>query len=86
MERRGYPIAPFNPALTGAGDIILARDKGKYCVRSWLSLFCGNASTQVADTQMLGNVTVEIQLAPASILMLGAAQAAAGVTVVGNTP
>jgi hypothetical protein len=35
---------------------------------------------------MLGTVTVEIQLAPASILMLGGAQAAAGVTVANNTP
>ena len=51
IERRGYSIAPFNPALTGAGDNILARDKSKYCVRSWLSLFGGNASTQVVDTQ-----------------------------------
>jgi hypothetical protein len=53
---------------------MLARDIGKYCIRSWLSLFGGNASTQVVDTQMLGTVTVEIQLAPASILLLGAAQ------------
>ncbi len=87
IERRGYSIAPFNPALTGAGDNILARDKGKYCVRTWLSLFGGNASTQVVDTQMLGGtVTVEIQLAPASIFMLRATQAAVGVTIVGNTP
>ena len=90
IERRGYSIEPFNPALTGAGDNILARDKGKYCVRSWLSLFGGNASTQVVDTQMLGTVTVEIQLAPATILMTGAAQTAAGVVVgtatTGNTP
>ena len=84
VERRGFSIAPFDPA---AGALnILARDRGKYCVRSWLSLFGGNASTQVVDTQMLGTVTVEIQLAPASILMLGAAQAAAGVTIVNNTP
>jgi hypothetical protein len=37
------------------------------------------------DTQMLGIVTVEIELAPASILMLGAAQTAAAVTVGNNT-
>ncbi len=55
-------------------------------MRSWLSLFGGNSSTQVVDTQMLGTVTVEIQLAPASILMTGAAQAAACVTIVNNTP
>ena len=86
VERRGYSIAPFDPTKTGARDNMLARDKGKYCVRSWLSLFGGNASTQVVDTQMLGTVTVEIQLAPASILMLGAAQTAAGVTALLNTP
>ena len=83
IERRGYSLAPFN-AAAGAVNT-LARDEGKYCVRSWLSLFGGNASTQVVDTQMLGTVTVEIQLAPASILMLGAAQVAAGVTVAANT-
>ena len=88
IERRGYSIAPFDPAAgaTGPNDNVLARDKGRYCVRSWLSLFGGNSSTQVVDTQMLGTVTIEIQLAPANILMLGAAQAAAAVTVANNTP
>ena len=87
QERRGYSIAPFDPAAgaTGLLDNVLARDKSRYCVRSWLSLFGGNASTQIIDTQMLGTVTIEIQLAPASILMLGAAQANAGVTIVNNT-
>ncbi len=66
-ERRGYSIALFDAAATGVNDNILARDKGRYCVRSWLSMFGGNASTQVVETQMLGTVTVEIQLAPASI-------------------
>jgi hypothetical protein len=91
VERRGYSIAPFDAANDSKfTDNMLARDKGKYCVRSWLSLFGGNASTQVVDTQMLGTVTVEIQLAPASILMTGTAQTAAGVAVgnatTGNTP
>jgi hypothetical protein len=45
-------------------DNMLARDKGRYCVGSWLSLFGGNASTQVVDTQMLGTVTVENKLRP----------------------
>ena len=35
---------------------------------------------------MLGTVTIEIQLAPANILMLGVGQAAAGVTAADNTP
>ena len=69
IERRGYSLAPFDPAADALN--ILARDKERYCVRSWLSLFGGNASTQVVDTQMLGTVTIEIQLAPATILMLG---------------
>jgi hypothetical protein len=84
IERRGYSLAPFDPAGTGAADNILARDKGRYCVRSWLSLFGGNASTQVVDTQMLGTVTVEIQLAPASILMLGVEPTAAAVAAADN--
>jgi hypothetical protein len=81
LERRGYSVGPL-VAGTGPADNIISRDKGKYCVRSWLSLFGGNASTQVVDTQMLGTVTVEIQLAPASILMLGVAPVAGAVTAV----
>jgi hypothetical protein len=41
-----------------------------------------NASTQVVDTHMLGTITVEIQLAPAKILMLKADQAAAGLLII----
>ena len=85
-ERRGYSIAKFDPALTKETDNMLARDKARYCVRSWLSLFGGNASTQVVDTQMLGTVTVEIQLAPASMLMTGTAVAAGALTFANNHP
>ena len=85
IERRGYSIAPFAAGNDPNGNH-LARDKGKHCVRSWLSLFGGNASTQVVDTQMLGTVTIEIQLAPASILMLGKAQVAAAVAAADNLP
>jgi hypothetical protein len=88
QERRGYSCAPFDPAAgaTKLLDNVLARDKGRYCIRSWLSLFGGNASTQVIDTQMLGTVTIEIQLAPANILMLGVNPVASPVTVAENTP
>jgi hypothetical protein len=87
QERRGYSIAPFNAAAdTDLLHNVLARDKGRYCVRSWLSLLGGNASTQVIDTQMLGTCTIEIQLAPSSILMLGTAISNADVTVANNTP
>jgi hypothetical protein len=40
-------------------------------VRSWLSLLGGNASTNVVETQTLGIFTIELALAPASILMQG---------------
>ena len=85
IERRGYSIAPFDTANdTKFTENMLARDKGRYCVRSWLSMFGGNASTQVVDTQMLGTVTVEIQLAPASILMQGTEIVAGAVTQANN--
>lgn len=88
IERRGYSMAEFDPAAgaTGKFDNVTARDKGRYCVRSWLSLFGGNASTQVIDTQMLGTVTVEIQLAPATILMTGTEPDATAVTEALNEP
>ena len=38
-------------------------------MRSWLSLLGGNASTNIIDTQMMGIVTIELVLAPASMLM-----------------
>jgi hypothetical protein len=47
------------------------RDIQKCCVRSWLSLLGSNASTNAMDIQMLGIVTIEIVLAPASMLILG---------------
>jgi hypothetical protein len=87
-ERRGYSLGPFDPAAgaTGLLDNVLARDKGRYCVRSWLSLFGENASTQVIDIQMLGTVTIEIQLAPASILMLGVASTNGSVSAANYIP
>jgi hypothetical protein len=79
IERRGYSVSPI-------GNETLLRDKARYCVRSWLSFLGGNASTNIIDTQMLGTVTIEIQIAPASILMLGTNPSATGVTIVENTP
>jgi len=69
IERRGYSMAKFDPANDANNDVL--RDRQEYCVRSWLSLLGGNASTNVVDTQMLGIVTIELVLAPASILMQG---------------
>jgi hypothetical protein len=69
IERRGYSIAPFDAANDANNDVL--RDRQEYCVRSWLSLLGGNASTNVIDTQMMGIVTIELVLAPASMLMQG---------------
>ena len=69
IERRGYSIAKYDAADDANNDVL--RDRQEYCVRSWLSLLGGNASTNVIDTQMLGIVTIELVLAPASILMQG---------------
>ncbi len=67
-ERRGYSMGLLN-ANDALNDVV--RDRQEYCVRSWLSLLGGNASTNVVDTQMLGIVTIEIVLAPANMLILG---------------
>ena len=72
IAARGFPIGSTD------GDYVNhLRDKQRYCIRSWLSLFGGNASTNVIDTINTGIITVEIVLAPASMLMLGQRSSAA---------
>ncbi len=66
VERQGYSMGRLNADDT-LNDVL--RDRQEYCVRSWLSLLGGNASTNIIDTQMLGIVTIELVLAPASMLM-----------------
>ncbi len=68
-ERRGYSLGKFSATDDTVNDVV--RDRQEYCVRSWLSLLGGNASTNIIETQMLGIVTIEIVLAPASMLILG---------------
>ncbi len=67
-ERRGYSMGLFNAGDDTQNDVV--RDRQEYCVRSWLSLLGGNASTNVVETQTLGIVTIELVLAPASMLIL----------------
>jgi hypothetical protein len=69
IERRGYSMAKYDAANDANNDVL--RDRQEYCVRSWLSLLGGNASTNVVETQTLGIVTIELVLAPASMLMQG---------------
>jgi hypothetical protein len=57
-ENRGFALGLFNNN-DAFNDVL--RDRQEYCVRSWLSLLGGNASTNIIDTQMLGTVTIEIQ-------------------------
>ncbi len=47
IERRGYSFAKFD-AANDANDAVL-RDRQEYCVRSWLSLLGGNASTRYSN-------------------------------------
>lgn len=46
-----------------------ANDKGTYCIRQWLGLLGGNASTNIIHTGMLGDVVCEIVLNSGGILM-----------------
>ena len=85
VERRGYSMAKYDPLNDVNNDIL--RDRQEYCVRSWLSLLGGNASTNIIDTQMFGVITIELVLAPASILMTGTQNNnQAIVTANNNTP
>jgi len=67
IPRRGYPIASISAGnITGDQN-----DKDTYVIRSWLSLLGGNASTSIIDTSMLGQITIELTLAPSAITSLG---------------
>ena len=81
--KRGYSLGKFSATDDTLNDVV--RDRQEYCVRSWLSLLGGNASTNIIDTQMLGIVTIELVLAPASMLMLGANAAGQVADIVVNT-
>ncbi len=48
IERRGYSIAKLD-AANDANNTVL-RDRQEYCIRSWLYLLGGIASTNVIDT------------------------------------
>ena len=46
-------------------DVLCGRQE--HCVSAWLQLLDGNASTNVIDSQMLGVISIELVLAPASM-------------------
>jgi len=45
-------------------------DQDFYTIRQWLGILGGNASTSIIDTSLYGDITIEITLAPAGVLML----------------
>jgi hypothetical protein len=77
QERRGYSIAEVGTKA--------ARDEQTYCVRSWLSFLGGTCSTNIVDTAILGTVSIELTMAPASMLMLGNAITATNVSAAART-
>ena len=62
---RGYPVG-----CTGQTDDNSFQDQDYYTIRNWLGMLGGNASTNIIDTSLYGDITIEITLAPAGILML----------------
>ncbi len=42
----------------------------KSTIRKWLGILGGNANTLIIDTSLYGDITIEISLAPAGVLML----------------
>ena len=45
-------------------------DQDVYTIRQWLGILGRNASTSIIDTSLYGDITIEITLAPAGVLML----------------
>ena len=83
IPRRGYPIGLWNANDINTDDKFdaSARDADNYTIRNWLGLLSGGASTNVINTDMYGDLTIEISSDTASILMLGASTAAAATGV-----
>ena len=45
-------------------------DQDVYTIRQWLGIVGENASTSIIDTSLYGDITIELTLAPAEVLML----------------
>ena len=72
-RRCGYPIGLIANKNS-------ANDFDRYSIRNWLGFLQG--STNIIDTQMYGSIDLEITLAGAGVLMLGAATENADLVVV----
>jgi hypothetical protein len=67
-RRAGYPIGLY--ATDGSADWS-CRDKDNYTIRQWIGFLGGNASTNIIDTSIYGQVDIEITLASSGVLILG---------------
>ena len=61
----GFPVGCTSQSVDGS-----FRDEDSYTIRQWLGILGGNASTSIIDTSLYGDITIEITLAPAGVLML----------------
>ena len=72
-RRCGFPLGLIS-------DPKSANDQDDYTIRNWIGFFQG--STSIIDTSMFGQIDIEITLAGAGVLGLGAIPAAATLTAV----
>jgi hypothetical protein len=63
-----YAGFPVGCTTQGVDNSFL--DQDSYTIRQWLGILGGNASTSIIDTSLYGDITIEITLAPAGVLML----------------
>lgn len=64
----GYPLGCITDTTSNG-----FADQDNYTIRQWLGILGGNASTNIIDTSLYGDITIEITLAPSDVLMLSAA-------------
>jgi hypothetical protein len=62
---RGFPVGCTDQSTDNS-----FLDSDNYTIRNWLGFLGGNASTNIIDTSLYGDITIEITLAPSGILML----------------
>ena len=61
----GFPVGCTDQSVDNS-----FQDQDLYTIRQWLGILGGNASTSIIDTSLYGDITIEITLAPAGVLML----------------
>ncbi len=67
-QLQGYAGFPVGCTSQSVDNSFL--DQDTCTIRQWLVIFGGNASTSIIDTSLYGDITIDITLAPAGVLML----------------